>query len=194
MRPKTFDEAAALRLAMVQFWESGYAGSSMQSLVERMGISRQSLYDTFGNKRELFRSALEMYFDEHIRPMIDALERGDRQAPDAVRGYLRSIAEISNDVPAGCLIVRTATEVSPDDQVIGEMLESCLTPLREALARVVARGQQEGQVGSGRSAGHWARSILNFGMGLHVARRLPDRGVDSAASIEAFMDGLRPAA
>ena len=60
-RPKSFDTEQALDKAMYLFTLKGYAGTSMQDLVVGMGISRQSIYDTFGNKAELFRQALEKY-------------------------------------------------------------------------------------------------------------------------------------
>lgn len=58
MRPKTFDQTQALQAAMLQFWSTGYERSSMQALIRRMVIRRQSLYGTYGRKRELPESAL----------------------------------------------------------------------------------------------------------------------------------------
>lgn len=53
-RSKEFDEKAVLRKAMELFWEQGYEKTSMQDLVDHMGIHRRSIYDTFGDKRSLF--------------------------------------------------------------------------------------------------------------------------------------------
>jgi len=41
------------------FWAEGYEATSMQDLVEAMGINRGSLYGTFGGKRALFLAALD---------------------------------------------------------------------------------------------------------------------------------------
>src|SRR3546814_21123720 len=60
-RPKGFDTAAALERAMELFWQQGYAATSMEQLVAAMGISRQSLYDTYGDKHALFLAALDSY-------------------------------------------------------------------------------------------------------------------------------------
>jgi len=43
---------------MEVFWTRGYEGASIQALVEHMGINRQSIYDTFGDKHTLFLQAL----------------------------------------------------------------------------------------------------------------------------------------
>ncbi|HEU4769480.1 MAG TPA: helix-turn-helix domain-containing protein, partial [Pyrinomonadaceae bacterium] len=60
-RHKEFDRDEALQKAMEVFWARGYRAASMQNLVEHMGINRQSLYDTFGDKHSLYLQALDRY-------------------------------------------------------------------------------------------------------------------------------------
>src|ERR1700748_2100418 len=60
-RTKDFDENEVLMKAMNLFWYKGYNGTSMQDLVDGLGISRSSLYDTYGDKHTLFIKALESY-------------------------------------------------------------------------------------------------------------------------------------
>ena len=60
-RAKCFDRNDALEKAMKAFWSRGYEATSMQDLVDCMGINRGSLYNTFGGKHELFLEALDHY-------------------------------------------------------------------------------------------------------------------------------------
>ena len=60
-RPKEFDPQLALGKAMNVFWSAGYEGASLDRLLKEMGISKQSLYDTFGDKRSLYLQALAYY-------------------------------------------------------------------------------------------------------------------------------------
>jgi len=191
MRPKTFDQTQALEAAMVQFWESGYEGSSMQNLVDRMGISRQSLYDTYGNKRDLFEAALARYREEVIEPAIEALTDTSRAPEELVRNHLMAIAEGRKGLPVGCLVVRTATEISVDDADIGRMLNECVTEVLEAMESVIRRGQQTGEFDPGRSARDLAASVIASGMGLHVMRRLPGKGRAVRPSVDALLAGLK---
>lgn len=69
-RSKEFDEKEALRRAMELFWQQGYEKTSMQDLVNHMGVHRRSIYDTFGDKHTLFMKALERY-DEIVETQID---------------------------------------------------------------------------------------------------------------------------
>ena len=60
-RPREFDRDHVLGKAIGVFASHGYEGASTEVLLARMGISRQSMYDTFGDKRRLYLEALERY-------------------------------------------------------------------------------------------------------------------------------------
>src|SRR4249920_3479788 len=75
VRNKQFDKHAALDEAMELFWEKGYHATSIQDLVDRLGVNRQSLYDTYGGKDQLFLSALERYRELQGAPLRRTLER-----------------------------------------------------------------------------------------------------------------------
>jgi len=193
MRPKTFKPAEALEAAMVQFWESGYAGSSMQDLVDCMGISRQSLYDTFGNKRDLFAAVLRRYRDEVIGEH-KALIRDPGKSPEqAVRTYYEKIAssDPQNPVPVGCLLVRSATELPLDDPEFPAFLLECVEEMRDVLTDVIRRGQATGEFDSARSAEELASLVVSQGMGLHAMRRLPNRAAGLCPSIDTLMKALK---
>ncbi len=63
---KQFDPEEALKKAMKLFWAQGYAATGMAELQSAMGIGRKSLYDTFGNKRQLFIKTLQLYSDTFV--------------------------------------------------------------------------------------------------------------------------------
>ena len=73
-RPRSFEEPEALEAAIDCFWDRGYETTSIRDLTERMGISAPSLYNAFGDKRQLFVLALERYADCRMRERIRRLE------------------------------------------------------------------------------------------------------------------------
>src|SRR5438552_14300152 len=85
-RHKEFDREEVLHKAMEVFWSRGYEAASIQDLVRRMGINRQSLYDTFGNKHALYLRALDRYRTVEGRRLIELLER-----PGSVKKSLRQL-------------------------------------------------------------------------------------------------------
>ena len=74
-RPREFDQDKALRAAIRLFSQQGFAGTSTDELMRVMGIGRQSMYDTFGDKRSLFLKALELYVSESVDSIMGELER-----------------------------------------------------------------------------------------------------------------------
>src|ERR1700704_1427599 len=72
-RPKEFERDTALDGAIAIFCDHGYEGSSTDVLLDKMGISRQSLYDTFGDKRRLYLEALQWYSSSSTADIIAAM-------------------------------------------------------------------------------------------------------------------------
>ena len=66
-RPKEFDQERALHRAISIFSQKGFAATSTDELMRAMEVGRQSMYDTFGDKRALFLKALEVYVSENVR-------------------------------------------------------------------------------------------------------------------------------
>ena len=85
-RHKEFDRDEALHKAMEVFWARGYEAASIQDLLKHMGINRQSLYDTFGDKHALYLQALDRYREVEGRELFDLLER-----PGSVKKALRQL-------------------------------------------------------------------------------------------------------
>src|SRR3954462_12639055 len=67
VRPKEFDQQRALHRAISIFSQKGFAATSTDDLMSAMEVGRQSMYDTFGDKRALFLKALEVYVSENVR-------------------------------------------------------------------------------------------------------------------------------
>src|SRR6202046_5098726 len=91
-RPKQFDREKALRKAIRLFAQKGFAATSTDELMQVMDVGRQSMYDTFGDKRALFLKALETYVSESVNTIRDVLEESG-PALAAIRNALASFAE-----------------------------------------------------------------------------------------------------
>jgi len=64
-RPKSYDQQQVLKKAMMQFWQAGFAETSLSDLETATSLNRYSLYKGFGDKEALFEMALE-YYQQHI--------------------------------------------------------------------------------------------------------------------------------
>ena len=81
-RKLAFEREIALSNAMDLFWEKGYHGTGLTELLKRMGIKRQSLYNTFGSKRRLFLEAIAYYGQTVVKTLeMDLLQPGSTVRP-----------------------------------------------------------------------------------------------------------------
>ncbi len=176
-RPREFDEAVVLDAAVNCFWTRGYEATSVRDLAAEMGITGPSLYNAFGDKRSLFRVALERYVQLWTRARIAEVER--KLAPkEAVRAFIAGIIERSLDDPdrRGCMLVNAALEIAPHDAEIGAEVAVWLGEIEGFFRRAIAAAQAAGTVPAERDARDLARLLLGVTLGMRVlARANPDR-------------------
>jgi TetR/AcrR family transcriptional repressor of nem operon len=171
-RKKEFDEKVLLDKAVALFWRKGYHATSAQDLVDELGISRSSLYDTYTDKRNLFMESLKLYQQCNTNAVI-ALADGSRDAEQTVREIFQNIIKESteNQVTRGCFMVNTAVELSGQDKEIGDLINQNNKTVEDALTRLVKKGQADGQFSSGKTARAFARFLFSSISGLRVAAR-----------------------
>ena len=139
-RPKTFDTGVALDAAVRVFWERGYEATSIQDLVDALGVNRASLYATFGDKAKLFEAAMDRYLEatqtgaaSHLRP--------PHAGREAVAGYLQALVDQASrtDVPQGCLLLNTAATCTTAPPAVLEKASDSLRKTEEALHAALRR-------------------------------------------------------
>ncbi|MCE7054172.1 TetR/AcrR family transcriptional regulator [Algoriphagus sp. AGSA1] len=168
-RTKVFDEQEVLDRAMKLFWEKGYNATSAQDLVDSLGISRSSLYDTFGDKHSLFVKALRQYRKERVDPVIDS-----HNIVEDVEAYIRLFFEsvkdeaIGDHSSKGCFVVNSAVELAPVDSEIAAISNSIMRDTEEALCTVIKNGQDKGIFTTKYPARSLARFVFNSLNGLRV--------------------------
>jgi TetR/AcrR family transcriptional repressor of nem operon len=168
-REKEFDPDVALTEAMDLFWEQGYEATSVQNLVDRMGINRFSLYDTFGNKHDLFLSALEHYRERMNAGPIGELSDSP-EGLNAIRAYFGKIVDHLSG-PGGkkaCLMVNSLSEKAATDGEIKSCVMENVACLEGALRQAIERAQALGEVSPEQDAGHLAEFLVTNAFGLNV--------------------------
>jgi len=116
-RPRGFDADLALDAAVDVFWRRGFEGASLSELTAAMGINRPSLYAAFGDKDQLFQSALDRYVQRNMGYVTDALAQAT--ARDVAAAFLEgnAIAVTKPGRPAGCLSVQAAVATEGSTQL-----------------------------------------------------------------------------
>lgn len=168
-RSKEFEENVVLQKAMELFWKQGYEKTSLNDLVEHMGIHRRSLYDTFGDKHTLFLRVIDFYGDLIKSRLTNSVlqAQSEKNAIECVFDFV--ISGTGNS--CGCLFVNTATEVAPRDEAVKEKTEKAFEQEEDFLRELICKGQETGAFSSFYDAQTLAESLHNTLIGLRVLAR-----------------------
>jgi TetR/AcrR family transcriptional regulator, transcriptional repressor for nem operon len=171
-RTKDFDENEVLCKAIQLFWRKGYNATSMQELVDALGISRSSLYDTYTDKHTLFIKALESYQTTGYAQIERIIEEG-LPARDTVKKLLElATGSLStDDQQKGCFMVNAEIEVAPHDQDVNKMVCQNDQQMEDAFYRVIRAGQESGELKNKQDARLLARFIFNAVKGMRVTAK-----------------------
>jgi TetR/AcrR family transcriptional repressor of nem operon len=167
---KQFDKQAALDQALQTFWSHGYEATSMQDLVDCMGVNRGSLYATFGDKRALFIAALRAY-DQHRQQMLAEFEA--RFPPrEAIRQvFLAFTGSIEESGSRGCFLTNTALELAAHDDELRQIVAEAQADVEGYFARMIRKGKADGSIVSELKSGAAARGLLASLLGVLVLVR-----------------------
>jgi TetR/AcrR family transcriptional repressor of nem operon len=195
-RPRKFDETVVLDAARDVFWEKGYVATSTRDLAASMGLTPSSMYAAFGDKRGLFRSAL----DHYLGRLRDKMERLQTDTPpaEAITGFFEDTVErtLGDPLRRGCMLVNSALEAGPEDEALRRVIAHEMELIERFFLDRFAAAQADGAVSSAHSAEASARHLLTVLMGVRVLARVrPERAL-LAGSVNQALEllGLPPLA
>ena len=172
-RPKAFDEKTVLNQAVLLFSRQGYEATSVQDLVDRLGINRASLYDTFGDKYALYRQALDEYRQCSQQTVCQLL---DQSLPviDLLSDLLNSVIDdiVGNADQGGCFMVNAAVELATHDPEIARIVSENQQTLVGRFTTLIERGQQEGAITTDHAAPDLSQFLYNTISGLRVLGKM----------------------
>lgn len=171
-RLKEFDPEGALAKAMQVFWRSGYENTSIELLLREMGIARQSLYDTFGDKRQLYLKALAHYRDQTNQAMQQMLDT-TRSVKDGFANLLYGLArETREQHERGCLLLSANLQRDPRDLVIAEFLRDNQARVEVIFVAALNRAQKQGELSRRDDPAALSRFFVATIQGMRAMARL----------------------
>ncbi len=169
---KQFDVDQALKRAQNTFWAEGYEATSMDCLLQRMGINRGSFYDTFGSKRAVMIQALQRYYWQDRVPFFRGVV-GGKPPREAIAAVFRSMIDPAAGRQArhGCFLVNSALEVAPKDKQVARIVRQAFTDIEKFFADLVRQGQKKGDIRKSLKPAEAGRALMNQLLGLMVLVR-----------------------
>ena len=171
-RPKAFDEQQALAAAMEVFWRAGYERASLDVLLSAMGISKQSLYDTFGDKRALYLKALAYYRDQTLTSMRELFASARKTRDGFSRLLLGLSAESEEQHARGCLLLSANLERDTGDRVIATFLRDNQASVEQIFATAITQGQSRGELSQKHDPQALAKFFASTIQGMRAMARL----------------------
>lgn len=189
---KQFDVDAARDRAMATFWARGYKATSMQELLDAMGIQRGSFYDTFGSKRDILLDSLRRYDADRAKAFAEL--RRERTAVQAIGRLFRSVADGGLRAgPRGCFLVASASELAPGDEEVAAIVNRAFADIESFLRISIEEGKSQHEIASSLDAGAVARALLGMLLGMQVlARSGADRKVLATIADQAIAMLAKP--
>lgn len=174
---KKFDRDEVLDRAMQAFWARGYQATSIQDIVELTGVNRASLYQTYGDKRELFLACLKLYDETRRRQVLEKLEASNPPL-EAIRGLFAGFAAVAmrRGGAKGCFLTNVALEIAPYDPAVRRFVARSHKEIESFFGRMIRKGNKQGAIPDYVKPDETARGLLAALLGLIVlTRSQPDR-------------------
>jgi TetR/AcrR family transcriptional repressor of nem operon len=184
-RTKEFDPELALAAAMNVFWQLGYENASLDMLMHEMGIARQSLYDTFGDKRALYLKALAHYRDEShasLRHLFSSVH----PVKAAFRKLLFDLSAESRAQHArGCLLLSANMERDSDDAIIAKLLLQNQRTVESIFTDALRKAQKTGELSRKQDPASLARFFVATIQGMRAMARVKSdrKALESVAQV-----------
>ena len=173
-RTKAFDEQEVLSKAMELFWEKGFHATSIQDLVDRLGINRASMYDTFGGKEQLFMQALQLYLQKtkaDISGLRTILKGKSTKA--FLSEYLHQAMESKEILnQKGCFAANTTSELSKENKEICSVLINNMAEKVDFFKVIIRIGQEREEIDRNKAPEDLARHLFVFLNGLNIVSKL----------------------
>ncbi len=145
---KQFDTDAALGRALEVFWRQGFELTSIQDLVQGMGINRASLYDTFGNKTDLYQKALQRYIDRALDKSRKLLLDSPGSVADRLQNYFLAMnaEHKQGELHFGCFLNNTAVELGPHHPLFAQQVRSAWSEMESLFRTLLDEGVAKGEL------------------------------------------------
>ena len=170
-RVKEFDEAEVLDQALELFRARGFKHTSFADLVDELGVSRQSLYDTYGDKHALYQTALRRYLDRGLDNIRRKME-DDTPVREAFTCLFDGLVagSCANGSP-GCLMVNSMVELSPHDADTRALAQAHAREIEGIFVSRLSAAQRKGEIAKSKDPVALARFFYHTILGLAVASR-----------------------
>ena len=143
-RPRQFNEEVALQAVMEVFWQKGFDGASLTDLCKATGLHKGSLYQAFGDKQQIFATALNYYTEQRFLEVVAVVSEASSPLTN-LKAIVNRICTLMQE-DTGCLIVNSMTAGLESQPEISKVLVGFYEKRLNALTEMITAAKQEGEI------------------------------------------------
>ena len=179
-RAREFDRTSVLRKAVQVFWSRGFDSTNLPELLEAMGLSKSSLYETFGDKEKLFEEAIDLYAKEIAFSKIEKLLNAS-SVKDGFQAFFAEQIRCCTDrkYPGGCFMANTATSLDNVPPALAKKIRKSVENSHAVFLSQIQKGQKAGEIPRGKDASALASAVIGTSMGITVMARVNKQDIRS---------------
>jgi AcrR family transcriptional regulator len=168
-RPRKFEEKAVIEKAAHAFAAGGYGGTTLDDLSRATGLGKQSIYNSFGGKRELFLRALAQSASSHVERLTEELASSDASPLERIQAHLNALAvTFSSEGPLDSLFTKATVELADRDPEIAEAAQRAYRHLEDNYAACIQQAQASAEVDKGLDSRAIATYFVAVTRGMEV--------------------------
>lgn len=167
-RNKSFDQQDILDKAKELFWQKGYYATSIQDLVDHIGLNRSSIYHSFGDKHKLFKAVLKKYRQESFDQLIEKLNQDKPVKEILTELFNETGSEYFGGDSKGCFMVKSTMELSSSDPFVQEISSLNKASVQKSFEQLVEKGKASGEITSNLTSQALGSHFFNSYVGLRV--------------------------
>lgn len=167
-RPAAFDYDIALDQAMRAFWQYGYEGTSMRTLMAVMQMNKASIYAAYGSKEVLFQKAVERYVSGPASFISQALQQPTAYAVITQLLQQAAICLTDAEQPHGCLVIQGALSCSEEAQSLQTLLSQYRLAVEQKLTARLLQAQAAGEIAATVDVAVVAKLVMAIHQGMSV--------------------------
>jgi AcrR family transcriptional regulator len=174
------------------FNQRGYAGCSMQDVMEATGLEKGGLYRHFANKEELAAEAFRYALGQAVKLRTEKVD-DTHGAVEQLRSFVKRFVETPSSVPGGCPLMNTAIDADDGNEVLRGLALEGLRNWKARLFGVVKEGIRSGEIREGVEPRMIANTIVATLEGALMISRLEGAKTalrDAEASLDLMLDQI----
>ncbi len=168
-RPRQYDHEEVVEKATGLFWERGFEATSMNDLVARTGLHKNSMYSEFGNKERLFLLCIDEYVNKSTKVLSDILTKKPLGLNNIEEFFNNRVDYVATEDCKGCFLINSLVEKEVLSEKININVESYFSKFTALLYNCLKFAQENNKISADIDCKDLASYLVYLNAGLLIA-------------------------